>query len=138
MTDGGVQAEVTVRDSGTDASTPLPWQLALRVAVTVTAYVPGAVAAVVATLKDEVNVVFVVTGLFPKAAVAPGGRPAVPRVTVQLAALPFIVTITVPKLAVPPAVTVTLVGGATVGVWGWESVNVVCAAAPDEAVAVTR
>jgi hypothetical protein len=116
VTDGGVQAEVTVSDSGSDASAPLPWQLALREAVTVAAYVPGAVAAVVATLKDEVNVVFVVTGLFPKAAVAPGGRPTAASVTVQLELLPFIVTVTVPKLAVPPATTVTLVGEATVGV----------------------
>jgi hypothetical protein len=114
-TDGGVQAEVTVRDSGVDASTPLPWQLAPREAVTVNEYVPGAVAAVVAILNDEVNVAFVVTGLFPKAAVAPGGRPAVFSVTVQLALLPFIVTVTVPKLAVPPAATVTLVGEATIG-----------------------
>ena len=116
VTDGGVQAEVTVSDSGADASAPFPWQLALREAVTVTAYVPGAVAAVVATLKDEVNVVFVVTGLFPKAAVAPGGRPTAASVTVQLELLPFIVTVTVPKMAVPPATTVTLVGEATVGV----------------------
>ena len=75
VTDGAVQAEVTVSDSGADALAPFPWQLAPREAVTVKAYVPGAVAAVVATLKDEVNAVFVVTGLFPKAAVAPAGGP---------------------------------------------------------------
>jgi hypothetical protein len=68
-------------------------------------YCPGVVALVVETLSVDVKDALPVTGLVPKVAVAPDGRPVSPdavaaaSVTVQFVVLPPIVTLTVPNVA---------------------------------------
>ena len=83
---------------------------------------PGATAMVVETDNDvETSPLVIVSGLVPKIAVAPDGRPLALSVSVQVVLFPFFVIARVPKTAVSPGATETLVGDPTVTVPGCEA-----------------